>query len=71
MATRKTSIEIDEDLLENTRELLGTETIKETVHRALLEVVRNRARTEEIEAMTSLEGLDLGEPEVMERAWRE
>ena len=70
MSTRKTSVTIDEELLEEAREILRTDSIKETVNRALLEVVRARARREEADALVEMEGLELGDDEVMEGAWR-
>lgn len=71
MASRKTSVEIDENLLEETRRILATTTVRETVEQAFLEVVRGEARRREVEALTSMEGMDLDDPEVMETAWRE
>lgn len=70
MSTRKTSVEIDEELLEEVRRILGTSTLKETVEEAFLEVVRERARREEVEALAEMEGMDLDDPEVMGSAWR-
>jgi Arc/MetJ family transcription regulator len=70
MSVRKTSVAIDEDLLEDARELLGTSTVRETIHAALLEVLQNRARLEEVEALSSMDGLDLADTEVMSGAWR-
>ena len=66
----KTSVDIDDDLLDQTRNLLGTSSIRETVHRALLEVVRAAARREEVEALVTMDGLDLADEEVMSGAWR-
>jgi Arc/MetJ family transcription regulator len=40
----KTLVEIDRDLLERARAILGTRTIKETVGRALAEVVEAEGR---------------------------
>jgi Arc/MetJ family transcription regulator len=70
MSTRKTSVAIDESLLEEARDILRTDSIKDTVNRALLEVVRTQARREEVEAMSVMEGLELNNDEVMEGAWR-
>ena len=36
----KTSVDIDSDLLEQARSLLGTSPIRETIHHALREIVR-------------------------------
>lgn len=70
MALRKTSLEIDESLLERARQALGTETIRETVEQALLEVLRERARRDEVEALRTMRGMDLDDRVVMARAWR-
>ena len=70
MAIRKTSVEIDQDLLERVREALGTATLKETVEEAFLEVLRERARSEEVEALSRMRGMDLDDDRVMAGAWR-
>jgi Arc/MetJ family transcription regulator len=70
MAARKTSVAIDTELLERARGVLGTSTVRETIHFALLEVLESRARLDEIAALSSMEGLDLADPEVMSGAWR-
>lgn len=71
MSTRKTSVVIDERLLDEVRGILDTTTIRETIESALREVVRQRARQEEIEALASLRGLELDDSAVMIGAWRE
>ena len=70
MATRKTSVEIDEDLLDHVRSVLGTTTLRETVEEAFLEVLRERARREEVEALSGMRGMDLDDDQVMAGAWR-
>lgn len=70
MTTRKTSVEIDEDLLDEVRTALGTSTLKETVNEAFREVLRERARREEVEALSRMRGMDLDDEEVMAEAWR-
>ena len=67
---RKTSVDIDDDLINQARGLLGTTSIKETIDRALHEVVRAAARRQEIRALTVMEGLDLADEQVMAGAWR-
>lgn len=67
---RKTSVQIDDELVARVRILLGTSSIKETIHQALLEVERREARRQEIRALVEMDGLDLGEDEVMAGAWR-
>ena len=67
---RKTSVEVDSALIARVRVLLGTSTIKETIDMALREVERREARRQEIEALSAMDGLDLGDREVMAKAWR-
>ena len=71
MTTRKTSVEIDEDLLGEAQRILSTSSIRETVEEAFREVVRREARRRDVEALKSMEGMDLDKPEVMRKAWRE
>jgi len=70
MAIRKTSVEIDQDLLDQVRRALGTATLKETVEEAFLGVLRERARREEVEALIRMRGMDLDDDRVMAGAWR-
>ena len=67
---RKTSVEIDDQLITQVRGLLGTTSIKETIYRALQEVVRQEAARREIHALAQMEGLDLADDDIMSRAWR-
>ena len=67
---RKTSVDIDERLIEQAKSLLGTASIKETIDSALREVVRTDARRQEIRALAEMDGLDLSDGEVMAKAWR-
>ena len=67
---RKTSVSIDDDLLEQARTLLGASSIKETIDRALRQVVQAAARREEIDALAKMDGLDLADEEIMSNAWR-
>ena len=66
---RKTSVSIDDDLLEQARTLLGASSIKETIDRALRQVVQAAARREEIDALAKMDGLDLADEEIMSNAW--
>ena len=70
MAATKTSVVIDIELLERAKELLGSSTVRETIHLALLGVLQNRARHDEVAALSAMKGLDLADPEVMSGAWR-
>ena len=67
---RKTSVEIDDTLIEQVRTLLGTSSIKETIDSALREVLRREARRQEIEALVKMDGLELSNEKVMAGAWR-
>ena len=68
--TRKTSVEINEELLRLVQGILATTTVRETVEEAFREVVRARARREEVEALAAMQEMDLDNPEIMARAWR-
>lgn len=70
MTVRKTSVAVDMDLLEAARELLGTTTIRDTIDRALRDLIISRARREEIVALAAMDGMDLADPEIMAGAWR-
>ena len=70
MGTRKTSVEIDEDLLEAAKRILETTTVRDTVEEAFREVARVEARRQEVETLTRMSDLDLGDPDVMAGAWR-
>jgi Arc/MetJ family transcription regulator len=70
MGTRKTSVEIDEGLLDTARRILETATVRDTVEGALREVARIEARRQEVEALSQMSGLDLADPEIMAGAWR-
>ena len=70
MKTRKTSVEIDERLFRDVRKALGTGTLKETVDRAFREVLAERARRAEVEALRTMHGMDLRDSRIMARAWR-
>lgn len=67
---RKTSVDIDENLLEHARRLFGTTSIKQTIDAALREAVRAEARRQEVRALAEMDGLDLSKDEVMVKAWR-
>jgi Arc/MetJ family transcription regulator len=67
---RKTTIEVDEALVEQASAILGTRGLKATVQRALEEVVARELRMQFFERLKTMEGLDLDKPEVMSQAWR-
>jgi Arc/MetJ family transcription regulator len=70
MSVRKTSVEINEDLLTAVQRVLSTATLKETIEQAFREVLRAEARREEVEALSSMRGMDLSDEKVMSGAWR-
>jgi Arc/MetJ family transcription regulator len=70
MAVRKTSVEINEELLVAVQRALSTTTIKDTIEEAFREVLRAQARCEEVEALAAMSGMDLSDPGIMSGAWR-
>lgn len=70
MSVRKTSVEINEELLVAVQRVLSTATLKDTIEQAFREVLRAEARREEVEALATMRGMDLGDEEVMSGAWR-
>ncbi len=67
---RKTSVDIDDHLIEQVQSVLGTSSIKETIDSALREVLRADARRREIRALVEMDGMDLSDKDVMAKAWR-
>jgi Arc/MetJ family transcription regulator len=70
MSVRKTSVEINEDLLTAVQRILSTATLKETIEQAFREVLRAEARREEVEALSTMRGMDLSDAKIMSDAWR-
>ena len=70
MSLRKTSVEINEELLTAVQRVLSTATIKETIEEAFREVLKAEARREEVEALSTMRGMELEDPTVMSKAWR-
>lgn len=66
----KRLVDIDDDLLDRAREILGADTIKKTVNSALDELVRMDLRRQHAERLATMRGLDLDDDEIMARAWR-
>ena len=66
----KTLIDVDEDRLTAAQQVLQTTTKKDTVNRALAEVVAVAARRRDLARLRSEEGADLGDVEIMTSAWR-
>lgn len=70
MPVRKTSVEIDVDLLAEAQQLLSTATIRETIQEAFRALLREEARRTEVEALRSMQGMDLADSAIMAGAWR-
>lgn len=70
MSTKKTSVAIDEEVLASVQAILETRTIRDTIEKAFEEVLRRDARRREVEALSTMDGLDLADDEVMRGAWR-
>lgn len=68
---RRTSLEIDEEQLGRAQRVLGTSGVKDTIDRALEEVLRADLRRRLAERIRSGEGIDRGD-EVLEasRRWQ-
>jgi Arc/MetJ family transcription regulator len=66
----KRSVDIDDELLRQAQELLGTSTVKETVNRALDEAIGLYMRARHADRLARHDGLDLHDSKVMAGAWR-
>ena len=67
---KKICVTIDDRLLEQVQNLLGTTSIGDIIDRALREVARTEARRQEIAALSEMDGLELANEGVMDGAWR-
>jgi Arc/MetJ family transcription regulator len=67
---RKTTLVVDDALVERAQEILGTRGLKATVDRALLEVIELDARRRAVAQLHIMDGLDLDREDVMAEAWR-
>jgi Arc/MetJ family transcription regulator len=66
----KTLIDVDEDHLLAAQQVLQTTTKKDTVNRALAEVVAIAARRRDLARLRSEDAADLGDVGIMTSAWR-
>jgi Arc/MetJ family transcription regulator len=66
----RTTIEIDEKKLSRARRILGTKGIKDTLEKALDEVLAMEVRKKAVARLIALEGIDLADADVMDGAWR-
>lgn len=65
----RTTIELDQSLLDEAREVLGTTGIRETVERAMREAIDAELRRQLAEQIRSGEGFDTG-PEILAKTRR-
>lgn len=70
MPVKKTALLLDQDLVAQARQLLGTTTTSETIAEAMREVIRVRGRARHIERLRRREGVDLDEPGPPGPSWR-
>ena len=70
MAVRKTALLLDDELVGQVREILGTSTTTETISAALREVIQVRGRARLLERLRRREGIDLDDPDAMRSAWQ-
>ena len=70
VGVHKTTLEVDEALVEQASVILGTRGLKATVHRALEEVIAREARQRFADRLRRMDGLDLDQADVMAQAWR-
>ena len=66
----KRLIDIDDELLADVQNAMGTATMKETVNTALRQALSAHKARQHLEHLRSLPDFDLSDPEVMEGAWR-
>ena len=66
----KRLVDIDDDLLQQVREMTGAATMKEAVNGALQHLVDFERRLEHVRRLMTLEGLDLADEQIMRDAWR-
>jgi hypothetical protein len=67
---RKTSFEVDFAKVDSAKEILGTTTLTDTVDVALGEVIKLEQRQRLVELLFAPDALQLGDPDVMDNAWR-
>lgn len=68
MAIKKTALMLDQELVKQVQEILGTSTTTETLAEALREVIRVRGRARHFERLRQ-RAADLIDPEIMGQAW--
>jgi len=68
MVIKKTALLIDQELVKQVQEILGTDTTTETIAESLREVIRVRGRARHFERLRQ-RAPDLMDPEVMGDLW--
>lgn len=68
---RRTTIEIDDELLARAREVLGTNGLKDTIEAALDEVVKAELRRQLVDRITRPDGLDRDALLEARRTWQD
>ncbi|MEO6193854.1 MAG: hypothetical protein ABIS20_12650 [Thermoanaerobaculia bacterium] len=63
------SVEINEELAIAVQRVLSTTTLKETIEEAFRVILRAEARREEVQALSTMSGMDLANQDIMSRAW--
>ena len=66
----KTTLLVDDKKVDRVKKVLGTRGLRQTVDRALDEVLAYDARRREVERLRMMRGIDLNRPKVMDEAWR-
>lgn len=66
----KTTLVLDTHKLKQVRKALGTRSIRETVDRALDEVIALETRRKLLARLTKMKGIDLSKRTVVDAAWR-
>jgi Arc/MetJ family transcription regulator len=66
---KKTTLEVDEQLVEEASRVLGTKGLKATLDSALREAIAAEARRQVVDQLLTMEGLELDNPAVRRQAW--
>jgi Arc/MetJ family transcription regulator len=65
----KTSVEIDRDIARQAGEILGTTTLRETIHASMLEIVQAKRRLELIALLADAQRFDFDAIDAIDGAW--
>ena len=66
----KTTLVLDAAKVRKVKKLLGAKSIRDTIDRALDEVLALEARRRLVERLRTMDGLDLDNTKIMAGAWR-